>query len=75
MKTMFVWKSVSGLTSNYHDGGGAVVIAGDREVARELLRANGVSPSSEVFTQEPDFTASVVEEEEKVFIFPDAGCC
>lgn len=76
MKTMFVWENVSGLTTSYHDGGGTVVIAESLDAARDLLKSDGVvSSGSEVFTQEPDYTASVVSEEDRVFIFPDAGCC
>lgn len=72
---MYVWENVSGLTNNWHDGGGALVIAEDLEMARILLLRNGVSESSETLTKEPDFTTSVETNEEKVFIFPDAGCC
>ncbi len=75
MKTMFVWDSVGGLTNNYHDGGGTVVIADNLEVARQLLVKNGVAEASDVHTQAPNYTASVVSDEDKVFIFPDAGCC
>lgn len=75
MKTMFVWENVSGLTSNYHDGGGTVVIAESLDAARDLLKSDGVSSGSDVFTEEPSFMASVMTEENKVFIFPDAGCC
>lgn len=78
MKVMYVWESVSGLTQNYHDGGGALVIADNLEAARQLLKEKGVSEGSEVFVQEPDYTASVVtvlETQDRVFIFPDAGCC
>lgn len=75
MKTMFVWENVDGLTNNYHDGGGTVVIADNLEVARKLLVENGVSEGSEVLTESPNYTTSVVSDEDKVFIFPDAGCC
>ena len=76
MKKMFVWEYVGGLTNNWHDGGGTVVIADNLEVARQLLKGTpGVSEGSEVFTQEPSYMASVVADEDKVFIFQDAGCC
>ena len=66
---MFVWEYVNGLTSNYHDGGGALVIADNLESARKLLG------NSEANTQMPNFSASVESNENRVFIFPDAGCC
>ena len=78
MKTMFVWENVSyGLTCNYHSGGGCVVIADNKEVALKLLSENGVDPKCEVFTTEPSYTAPMDSDatEDKVFIFPDAGCC
>ena len=74
---VFIWECVgSGLTGNYHSGGGVTVIAKDLERAYELLRQRVDDPKNcDVFASKPDFTASVVETEEKVFIFPDAGCC
>lgn len=71
---MFVWEYVDGITDRYHDGGGVVVIAKDADRARDLLMAtDGVSNKN--FTDEPDFSTSVGTRKEKVFIFPDAGCC
>ena len=75
MKKMFVWENVSDLTGNYHDGGGVVVIADNMDVARELLVKNGARKGCEVFKLDPDYSASVEADEDKVFIFPDAGCC
>lgn len=71
---MFVWEYVDGVTPNYHDGGGVVVIAEDVERARKLLLEDGGVQRSE-FTDEPDYSTSVGTRKEKVFIFPDAGCC
>ena len=76
MKTMFVWEYVEGgLTDNYHSGGGCVVIADDKDKALQLLADYGVGSSCEVFKTDPDYSASVDAVEDKVFIFPDAGCC
>ncbi len=75
-RMMFVWENVYGLTNNYHDGGGTVVIAGSLEAARELLKdTGGVTKKCDVFTEEPDYSIPVGGQEDKVFIFPDAGCC
>jgi hypothetical protein len=73
MKTMFVWEYVSGLTNNYHDGGGCLVIADSMEAARSLLISSGAK--SGLVGICPDYTASVDAIEDKVIIFPDAGCC
>ncbi len=76
MKTLFVWESVSGLTENYHDGGGVLAIADNLEFALGLLAKSVPNPKGcEAFKQSPDFTAPVVTNEDRVMIFPDAGCC
>ena len=74
MKMLFVWESVEQVSYSYHDGGGVTIIADNLEAARELVKKM-VPSGSGVFTEKPDFTASVVTESDKVFIFPDAGCC
>ena len=80
MKTMFVWENVSyGLTCNYHSGGGCVVIADNKEAALKLLSQPEmrVDPKCEVFTTDPSYSAPMDSDaiEDKVFLFPDAGCC
>ncbi len=73
---MFVWEDECGVSDRYHDTGGVLVIANDLNRTRELLKnEDGVSKDSTVFTKEPDFSTSVGTTKEKVFIFPDAGCC
>lgn len=73
---MYVWEYAGGLTNNWHDGGGTVVIAASLEAARSLLKETPyVRPACEVFTKEPEYSAPVESQEDKVFIFPDAGCC
>jgi len=75
MKKMYVWENVSELTNNYHDGGGVMVIADSMEAARELLIKNGVPKGCGAMKEQPDYSASVGSDEDKVFIFQDAGCC
>lgn len=76
MKMMFVWERVSeGLTDNYHDGGGVLVISDNFDTAQELLKSNVRSLECEVFTQKPSYVTSVTAEDDCVMIFPDAGCC
>lgn len=66
---LFIWEDLENLTDRYHPEGGCVVIADNIERALELLPkdcdAKRKNPS--VF--------NVQTTEEKVFIFPDAGCC
>lgn len=72
---IFIWENVTGLTHSYHDGGGTIVFAESLEKARDLLKAKGVSNTSEAFSTEPDYETLAPHSEERVFIFPDAGCC
>ena len=75
MKQMYVWNYADGLTSNYHDGGGCLVIADSLELARKLLEDYKILKSSSVFTEKSDLSISVEYSEDLVMIFPDAGCC
>jgi hypothetical protein len=77
MKTMFVWEYVDGLTCNYHSSGGCLVIADDKDKALQLLADYGVGSSCEVFKTDPNYSAPMDSDavEDRVFIFPDAGCC
>lgn len=75
---IFIFQYLDGLTDNYHHGGGAVVIAESLERARELL--NDAAPDDDdertgYHTVMPDSFYDVAAMEEKVFIFPDSGCC
>jgi len=72
---MFVWERASDVTGSWHPEAGVLVIANDLERAREMLRAEAVKDSSDIFTNDPDYSTSVGANEEQVFIFPDAGCC
>lgn len=73
---LFVWQDVSDLTSNYHDNGGVLAIADSLERARQIiLEFPDVGSKCGVLKQDPDFTAFVTDSEEKVMVFPDAGCC
>jgi hypothetical protein len=76
LKKMFVWENANGVSSNYHDDGGVMIIADNLDVARQLFeKTGGTSKKSEVLKCEPDYMTSVVSEEDKIFIFPNAGCC
>jgi hypothetical protein len=78
---LWIWNDISeGLTSNYHSGGGAVVIAETRERAESLLRVE--APDLDVSDEDlhPLEPVDAIYDlwgkpDEKVFIFPDAGCC
>lgn len=68
---LFIWEYVVGITNNYHDGGGVVIIADEYERAwrEEWPNWDGDVP-------EPDRTIPVGDDEQTgVYIFADAGCC
>ena len=71
MSKVFIWNIVAYLTNNYHSSGGLVVIADNLEDAKILAMEKDVKFDDE--------TPTVYElkdiVEDKVYIFPDAGCC
>lgn len=87
---VYVFKEVEQLTDNYHNEGGLVVIARDKNHVKELIKeTNKIS-----WDDSDDFTLicadiSLTDEEwaevaiypttddakPRVFVFPDAGCC
>ena len=74
MSKVFIWNIVAYLTNNYHSSGGLVVIADNLEDAKILAMEKGVK-----FDDNMDEFSTVYElkdiVEDKVYIFPDAGCC
>lgn len=73
---MFIWEYLGGLTGNYHDGGGVLVVAETQDRAVELIKLH----NSELVVEfgdnpEADLIYEVEANEEKIMIFPDAGCC
>lgn len=74
---LFLWEEVDHATERYHPEAGIVVIAESLERARDLLRRPDeyVPSNCGAYTQEPDYTTEVTDTQERVFIFPDAGCC
>lgn len=74
-----LWTDLDGLTNDYHNGGGAVVLADSVERACVLLRAAAVRlkqtdqelVESVEILHGPGGSGGV----ERVVIFPNAGCC
>ena len=85
---VIILEYVNQLTSRYHSDGGLVIIAKDLERAKEMFPL-GEIPSSRWNSDEKDFVRPTEEEwgkaiiydlkndneEERYFVFPDAGCC
>lgn len=70
---IFIWERVGQCSCNYHSEGGVTVFAETEERAREL--ANNEYGCNITLEEIPDLVADVDYTSEKVFIFPDAGCC
>jgi len=70
---IFIWESVENATSNYHSGGGVMVVAESLERATELAGKEGVTFGQyDTLSMEYELAGTP---DEKVVIFPDAGCC
>jgi hypothetical protein len=71
MKT-YIWKYLSKLTSNYHSGGGLLIIAESLDKAKELVSINEYI----IIDKEPDLIIECsIDTKPEYIIFEDAGCC
>lgn len=73
---IFIWQCAGGVTENYHDEGGVVVLAPSLEEARKLLPGaigDGITPECSAYTEEPDHVLDV--DAPFAITFKDAGCC
>lgn len=82
----FVWQRIEGITSNWHDCGGLLIVAKSLKHAQRLLEETVQSSPSypdplrylkEVILPKPDCTFNLAEShtKTKIMVFPDAGCC
>lgn len=72
---IFVFERVNKVTCRYHEEGGLVVVARDREHVEELIKAEGsIEINKEEWKEVIEYELAK-DEEPRVFIFPDAGCC
>lgn len=72
---LFIWTYVGDLTTNYHSGGSAVVVAASVDRARELIAANCPADCSALNDAPDKIYALDGQPAEEIFIFADAGCC
>lgn len=79
---IYIWdtSTTDGMTADYHSEGGAVVIAESEEEALFLLNKyrrekEFLSDSFEEITNLPSRVINILTPAEKVFLFPNAGCC
>jgi hypothetical protein len=85
---IFIWKYVPDITAREHNGGGLLVVAKDLERANALLETEPIYEFDSWHADDksnivgyvgarsnPDFIFNTDETEERVLLFPDAGCC
>ena len=74
---LYIWEYLDGLTEAYHSGGGLVIVT-DRTVNEVWDSYTPAEyPCKGVLRKLPeaDTTMEVVSDKERVWVFPDAGCC
>jgi biotin-(acetyl-CoA carboxylase) ligase len=79
---VFIWKRLEQVSTNWHREGGLMVCASSLERAREIVKEKvdvedyGDPVDCDAKDLDPDITYTVTEDaEERVLVFPDAGCC
>ena len=73
---IYIFENVSELTRYYHNSGGLVVIAPSKERVEELVEAHDepINISDEEWDEVLEYPTVDIAKE-RVFVFPDAGCC
>lgn len=82
----YIWQNATDITDRYHSGGGVLIIAPTLERAREVFLRDGTLPGNEfgpgfvpsesnVLTTDPDVFYRIEATDERLFLFPNAGCC
>ncbi|MCP4475416.1 MAG: hypothetical protein GY821_12790 [Gammaproteobacteria bacterium] len=75
---MFLWKRIQQCSDKYHCEGGVVVFAENEKSARKMAHTQdegGYDICSIAENEKPDDVRDVFGGVEKVYYFPDAGCC
>lgn len=72
---MFIFEYLNQVSPNYHPEGGLVVIAKDKEQVIELIKKYGNIEITKEEWEEVIIYELKHNEEPRVFVFPDAGCC
>ena len=71
---IYIWEYVEGLTENYHDGGGLLIVDESLEAAREQFKIAYPDQQCECLTSGPDHIWPT-EADSICIRFRDAGCC
>lgn len=68
----FLWYEIGVVSDRYHSGGSVLIEAETLERAREIA-LNGETKMK--VEKEPDAIFDSTSKTEKLWVFPDAGCC
>lgn len=75
MNRIYIFESVDGITDEYHDGGGLAIVTATGDPQKVFRDAH---PNLEPDFANAELTATYVvadNEEGRIFVFPDRGCC
>ena len=83
---VYIWKHTAGVTTNWHSGGGLLIVAASLDRARALWVERNDAPNiadwerlsdpSLAVKPDPDHSLPTAPDaSELVIVFPDAGCC
>ncbi len=73
---LFLFENLEHVSDNYHDAGGAVVIAPDKKQAEKLIyHTDNLQVTPEEWDHVAEFELSGNTYIPEVIVFPDAGCC
>ncbi len=71
---LYVWQNHDLVSDSYHSGGSAAAIAKTEESAKNLLNTSFQGCVIRDIDH-PTYVRRIYGQEEKAFVFPDAGCC
>lgn len=72
---IFLFQRIKQVSYNYHPEGGLAIVAKDKEHALKLIEQDEyINISKEEWNEVIVYNLSD-DEEPRVFVFPDAGCC
>lgn len=71
---IYVWEYLENLTREYRPNGGLLIVT-DRDPLDVYNENLGDYLLSKEALPEPDYVYTADSDEERVVVFPDAGCC
>lgn len=72
---VFIFEDVEQVSDNYHAGGGILIVANNKDHAIKLIEQEDYVKVTEEEWEKVVVYELKNNEEPKVIVFPDAGCC